>query len=86
MGRRCILHERAHLGAPGSDPSPASFGVLLEDYITVEVGAVIEAGETTISEGSIVGIGARVGRGARIGKVRLVLHTGVTSCCTNQVF
>ncbi|KAK9770251.1 putative Trimeric LpxA-like protein [Seiridium cardinale] len=68
VGRRCIVHERVHIGAAGSDPTPASFGVLLEDYVTVEVAAVIESGETTIAEGTVVGIGARIGRGAKIGK------------------
>ncbi|KAH6647671.1 trimeric LpxA-like protein [Truncatella angustata] len=68
IGRRCILHERSHIGAIGADPTPASFGVLLEDYVTIEVAAVVESGETTIAEGTVVGIGARVGRGAKIGK------------------
>lgn len=76
IGRRCIVHERTHVGAtpavasPNPDHSPrAAFGVLLEDYVTVEVAAVIESGETTIAEGCLIGIGARIGKGAKLGKV-----------------
>jgi dynactin 6 len=70
IGRRCIVHERTHIGAnPASEEQ--SGGVALGDYVTVEVAAVIEAGGTEISEGTIIGVGSRVGGGAKIGKVCL---------------
>jgi len=91
VGRRCIISERAHVGAapsasakgaaarsrPGSlevPPTAASRGgsgggVVLGDYVTVEVAAVVEAGGTEIAEGTVVGVGSRIGHGARIGKV-----------------
>jgi dynactin-6 len=43
--------------------------VVLADYVTVEVGAVLEAGGTVIGEGTVVGVGSRIGRGAVVGKV-----------------
>jgi dynactin 6 len=69
IGRRCIIHERTHIGAAGTDHTPGAFGVQLDDYVTVEVSAVIESGETSISEGTVIGIGSRIGKGAKIGKV-----------------
>lgn len=76
IGRRCIVHERAHLGVPSRLPaSPGAGagggvpGVLIHDCVTVEVGAVVEAGGTVIGEGTTVGVGCRIGRGATIGKV-----------------
>jgi dynactin-6 len=44
-------------------------GVILEDYVVLEVGAVVEA--KRVGEGSIIEINAKVGRGAVIGKVCL---------------
>lgn len=69
ISRRCIIHERSHVGAPSADLTPAEFGATIEDYVTVEVGAIIESGGTIIGEGSVIGIGARVGKGAKLGKV-----------------
>jgi len=75
VDRRCILHERAHVGAPRASgevpPGQAGGGggVALGEYVMVEAGAVIEAGGTDIGEGSVIGIRARVGAGAKIGKV-----------------
>ncbi|CCC13494.1 hypothetical protein SMACR_07118 [Sordaria macrospora] len=78
VGRRCIVHERACLGAAdlqgryhkGSpDKDGRSMGaVTLGDYVTVEVGAQVESGGTVIGEGTTVGIGTRVGAGAVVGK------------------
>ncbi|KAK8045266.1 trimeric LpxA-like protein [Apiospora rasikravindrae] len=68
IGRRCIIHERVVIGAPSADPTKGEFGVTLEDYVTVEVAAVIESGCTTIGEGCLIGVGARIGRGAKLGK------------------
>lgn len=70
VGRRCLIHERTHLGARPADISKAKpGGVSLGDYVMIEAGAVIEAGGTEIGEGSVIQLGARVGSGARIGKV-----------------
>lgn len=67
MGRRCIVHERVHIGAFGDEE--ASGGIALGDYVTVEVGAVIEAGGTEIGTDSVIGVRSRIGHGAVIGKV-----------------
>ena len=75
IGRRCIIHERVQIGAPSADPTKGEFGVTLEDYVTVEVAAIIESGCTTIGEGCLIGVGARIGRGAKLGKVCAVTLT-----------
>lgn len=81
VGRRCVVQERTVIGAPPSTSSrvtaattteaagAAPVAVKLGDYVTVEVGASIEAGDTAIGEGTTVGVGAKVGAGAVIGKV-----------------
>ena len=74
VGKRCIIHERTHIGAPPA--SDQAGDVKLADYVTVEAGAVIEAGGTEVGEGSVIGIGAKVGAGAKIGKVSW--HTGLS--------
>ncbi|RYO85811.1 hypothetical protein DL766_003767 [Monosporascus sp. MC13-8B] len=55
IGRRCIIHERTHIGAAPTNPSPADSrdGVMIHDYATVEVGATVEAGGTVIGEGTL---------------------------------
>ncbi|RYP86141.1 hypothetical protein DL769_000819 [Monosporascus sp. CRB-8-3] len=70
IGRRCIIHERTHIGAAPTNPSPTDSrdGVVIHDYATVEVGAAVEAGGTVIGEGTLVGVGCRVSKGAKIGK------------------
>ncbi|GAP88380.1 putative transferase hexapeptide domain-containing protein [Rosellinia necatrix] len=70
IGRRCIVHERTNIGAASADPTPSESrdGVLISDYVTVEVGATIESGGTVISEGCHIGVGSRIGKGAKIGK------------------
>jgi dynactin-6 len=70
VGRRCIIHERAHIGASAEDPNVAKpGGVSLGDYVIVEVDAVIEAGDTEIGDGALIQVGSRVGAGAKVGKV-----------------
>ena len=69
------MHERSQLGHMGSEGKIAERGVALADYVTVEVGAVIDAGNTVIGEGTIVGVGSKIGRGAVIGKVRTIRTT-----------
>ncbi|EGY14288.1 hypothetical protein VD0002_g2073 [Verticillium dahliae] len=66
VGRRCIIHERTHIGL--TDGDEGSGGVTLGDYVTVEVGTVIEAGGTDIGDGTVVGVRSRIGSGAVIGK------------------
>ncbi|KFH46116.1 Dynactin subunit-like protein [Hapsidospora chrysogenum ATCC 11550] len=69
IGRRCVIHERAHLGIEPKDTANASSGgVTVGDYVIVEVGAQIEAGGTEIGEGSVIQVGSRIGSGAKIGK------------------
>ncbi|KAF9876172.1 transferase hexapeptide domain protein [Colletotrichum karsti] len=66
MGRRCIVHERVHIGVVGNEE--VSGGIVLGDYVTVEVGAIIEAGNTEIGPDSVIGVRSRIGHGAVIGK------------------
>jgi dynactin-6 len=61
----------------GSEGRITEKAVTLGDYVTVEVGAIIEAGETTIGDGTVIGVGSRIGRGAMIGKVKLTFLHGV---------
>lgn len=69
IGRRCLVHERTHVGARPADTNNAKpGGIVLADYVTIEAGSVIEAGGTEIGEGSVVHAGSTVGSGARIGK------------------
>lgn len=71
VGRRCIVHERAVVGASSSSGRVVTtMGVTLGDYVTVETGATVEAGENTVvGEGTTVGAGSVVGAGAKVGKV-----------------
>lgn len=79
VGRRCIVHERAVVGAASSSGrvvvAAAMTGVTtLGDYVTVETGATVEAGDdTAVGEGTTVGAGSVVGAGAKVGKVCLLL-------------
>jgi len=69
IGRRCIVSERTHIGAPPKEEGKQAEGsVALGDYVTVELGAVIETGGTTIGEGTTIGIQSRIGYGATVGK------------------
>ena len=71
VGRRCILDERCLLGASSLEPveDDTRDGVVLGDYVTVEVGAIIESGETVIGDGCVLGAGSQVKKGAQLGKV-----------------
>lgn len=76
IGRRCIVSERSIVGAAGSAAAGQARvdrgdegGVLLGDYVRIEVGAVVEAGGTVIGDGCTLGVGSRVGKGAVLGKV-----------------
>ncbi|KAJ4293844.1 hypothetical protein N0V88_005358 [Collariella sp. IMI 366227] len=53
IGRRCIIHERAALGAVGTSGRITEAAVTLGDYVTIEVAATIEAGETVIGDGTV---------------------------------
>ncbi|KAK1836704.1 trimeric LpxA-like protein [Podospora conica] len=68
VGRRCIVHERAVVGAVGASGRVVAVGVKLGDYVTVETGATVEAGDTAVGEGTTVGAGTVVGAGAKVGK------------------
>ena len=79
IGRRCIIHERAILGALGTEGRVTDHAVTLGDCVTVEVAASIEAGDTVIGDGTTVGVGSKIGRGAVVGKVlvRMITRTPV---------
>jgi dynactin 6 len=69
IGKACILSERSAVGLQSpSDDQPE--GVVIEDCVVIEVGAIVEAKH--VGEGSIIEINARVGKGAVIGKVRMI--------------
>ncbi|KAI2610079.1 trimeric LpxA-like protein [Hypoxylon fragiforme] len=70
IGRRCIVHERTSIGAASADPRPSESrdGVVISDYVTVEVGAILESGGTFIGEGCLIGVGCKIGKGAKLGK------------------
>ncbi|KAM4063151.1 bacterial transferase hexapeptide (six repeats) domain-containing protein [Hirsutella rhossiliensis] len=75
IGRRCIIHERAHIGArPGDIAAAKPGGVVFGDYVVVEVGSRVEAGDTEIGEGTTVQVGSRIGSGAKIGKHCTISH------------
>jgi dynactin-6 len=73
IGRRCVIQERAQLGAQPGDRSSLSStgGITLGDYVIVEAGATVEPGGTEISEGTFIQVGSTIGRGAKVGKVRI---------------
>ena len=80
IGRRCIIHERTHIGARPADQAAAQTGgVALGDYVVVEVGSVIEAGDTEIGQGTTIHAGSRIGSGAKIGKNCTISHRSVVS-------
>ncbi|KAF4976316.1 hypothetical protein FZEAL_7001 [Fusarium zealandicum] len=69
IGRRCLIHERTHLGARPADIEAAKpGGISLGDYVTVEAGSTIEGGGTEVGEGSVIQAGANIGSGSVIGK------------------
>ncbi|KAM0551478.1 hypothetical protein ACHAO7_004940 [Fusarium culmorum] len=74
IGRRCLVHERTHMGARPADPTAKPGGIVLADYVTIEAGSTIEAGGTEIGEGTIIQAGTIVGSGAKIGKNCTVTH------------
>jgi len=76
VGKRCIVHERAVVGAVGASGRVVAMGVTLGDYVTVETGATVEAGDTAVGEGTTVGAGSLVGAGAKVGKVWLCFDGG----------
>lgn len=71
VGRRCVIQERAHVGAPPEDANARPGAVVLGDYVLVEANCVIEAGDTEVGTGSVVQMGSRIGSGAKIGQVPL---------------
>ncbi|KAM0262288.1 hypothetical protein ACHAQJ_001757 [Trichoderma viride] len=77
VGRRCIIQERVHLGAPSNNSDKGAGGVSLGDYVLVEAGSVVEAGGTEIGEGSVIQVGSKIGSGAKIGKNCTVSHLSV---------
>lgn len=77
VGKACILNERSTVGLQ-SPPNDQLEGVVIEDCVVVEVGAIVEA--KRVGEGSIIEINARVGKGAVIGKVS-VNCTRLQSLC-----
>jgi dynactin-6 len=67
IGSTCIISERSTVGLQSLPHASQLEGVVLKDYVVVEVGAVVEA--RSVGEGSVIEINAKVGNGAVIGKV-----------------
>ncbi|KAI9151942.1 Dynactin subunit 6 [Paramyrothecium foliicola] len=75
VGRRCIVHERTQIGAQPSELNVTTpGGVMLGDYVVVEVGSIIESGDTQIGDGTTIQVGSRIGSGAKIGKNCTISH------------
>jgi dynactin-6 len=66
VGTGCILGERCYVGLQSPLPEQPE-GVLLGDYVIVEIGAVVEA--RRVGEGSILETNSKVCKGAVLGKV-----------------
>lgn len=67
VGRKCVIWEKAVIGAgKAADGDRGDASVILQDYVTVESGASIEA--SVVGEGSEIGVKAAVGRGVTLGK------------------
>ncbi|KAG5988996.1 hypothetical protein E4U54_004476 [Claviceps lovelessii] len=80
IGRRCIIHERSHIGArPADSRTAVTGGVVLGDYVVAEVGTVIEAGNTEVGEGTTLQVGCRIGSGAKIGRHCTISHKSVVA-------
>lgn len=47
--------------------------------MVVEVGSVIEAGDTEVGEGTTVQVGSKIGSGAKIGKHCTISHKSIIS-------
>ncbi|GAB0135836.1 hypothetical protein EsDP_00004159 [Epichloe bromicola] len=80
IGRRCIIHERTHIGArPANFDTAKTGGVVVGDYVVVEVGTTIEAGDTEIGEGTTLQVGCTIGSGAKIGRHCTISHKSIVS-------
>lgn len=78
IGKRCVVHERTHVGAlppgnSGAGSGSSRVAVTVMDYCTIEVGSTVEAGGTVIGEGTVVCASSRIGSGAVVGKVSTFL-------------
>lgn len=72
------MHERTHIGArPANFDTAKTGGVVVGDYVVVEVGATIEAGDTEIGEGTTLQAGCRIGSGAKIGRHCTISHKSI---------
>ena len=70
IGNNCIISERSLVGLQSSADNEGE-GVILENGVLVEVGAVVEA--NSVGEGCVIEVNAKVGKGAVIGKVYIKL-------------
>jgi dynactin-6 len=79
------VHERTRIGhiEGGGRAMPLTednMAVKMEDYVTVEVAAVVEGGGTVLGEGTVVGVASRIGRGAVVGKVNGITRQARLIC------
>lgn len=74
IGRNCIIAERATVGLSSGGTLQEDTAVVLEDNVSIENGAIVEA--KRVGSGSVVEVNAIVGSRAVIGKVSTtVMHT-----------
>ncbi|CAG8980698.1 hypothetical protein HYALB_00007190 [Hymenoscyphus albidus] len=66
VGSNCILSERATIGLQSEPSEGLSQGVVIADYVVVEVGARVEA--KSVGEGCIIEVNSKIGKGAVLGK------------------
>lgn len=68
IGSNCIIAERCSVGLITGSANHDGAAVTLEDHVSVETGAVVEA--MRVGTGSVVEINARLGPRAVVGKVK----------------
>ncbi|KAH8599775.1 trimeric LpxA-like protein [Bisporella sp. PMI_857] len=73
IGSNCIISERSMIGYQ-SAPVSARDGLLIDDSVVIEAGAIVEA--RSVGEGCVIDVNARVGKGAVLGK-----HCKVGAVC-----
>ena len=79
IGENCIISERAVIGLParegaadnedseeGEEDEVQRMGVVIEDFVTIEPGVVVEA--RRVKRGAVVQVLSRLGRGSELGR------------------
>jgi dynactin-6 len=67
IGSCCIISERSSIGLQSEPVEDEREGVVIDNGVIVEVGAVIEG--KRLGEGCVIEVNAKIGKGATVGKV-----------------